>query len=112
MDRIWDTSKCPPKPFVTLCEVKVIQGHEVKKVKLKVLGSSSVIHVFRSDFRQEQKKVPEYFYSGPNRTKFEKRTNADILVNSVKSGLFGRSKRQNSALFQDINLKLCPHVYR
>ena len=35
MDRVWDTSKYPPKPFVTLCEVKVIQGDEVKKVKFK-----------------------------------------------------------------------------
>ena len=56
MNRIWDTSKCPPKHFVTLCQVKVIQGHEVKKVNFKILGLGGVIHVFRSDFRQELKK--------------------------------------------------------
>ena len=31
MDRVWDISKYPPKPFVTLYQVKVIQGHEDKK---------------------------------------------------------------------------------
>ena len=52
MDRVWDTSKYPSKPFVTLYQghtKKVIQGHEVKKVKFKILGLGGVIHVFRSD---------------------------------------------------------------
>ena len=31
MDRVWDTFKYIPKPFVILCQVKVIQGNEVKK---------------------------------------------------------------------------------
>ena len=56
MDRVWDTPKYPPKPFVTLCKVKIIQGHEVKKVKFIILGFRGVIHVFRSDFLQEPKK--------------------------------------------------------
>ena len=59
MDRVWDTSKYPPKLFVDLCQVKVIQGHEVKKVQiLKRIGLDDVIHVLRSDFRQERKKLP------------------------------------------------------
>ena len=56
MDRVWDTSKYHPKPFVTLCQVKVIQRQEVKKVKFNILGLGGVIHIFRSDFRQERKK--------------------------------------------------------
>ena len=32
MDRVWDTSKYHSKPFVALYQVKVIQGHEVKKI--------------------------------------------------------------------------------
>ena len=35
MDRVLDTSKYPSKPFVTLCQVKVIKGHEMKNDKLK-----------------------------------------------------------------------------
>ena len=37
MDRVWHTSKYPPKPFVTWCQVKAIQGHEVKEFKSKFL---------------------------------------------------------------------------
>ena len=58
MDRVWDTSKYPPKPFVTLCQIKVIQGQEIEKVKLIIVGLGGVMHVFRSDFRQEYKKLP------------------------------------------------------
>ena len=35
MDRVWDTSNYHPKPFVTLSQVKVIQGQEVKMSNLK-----------------------------------------------------------------------------
>ena len=38
--------------------------------------------------------------------------NAEMLVNSVKSGLFWSFKRQNSAAFQDINLKFCTHIHQ
>ena len=55
MDPVWDTSKYPPKMFVTLCQIKVIQGH---KVKCKILSLGGVIHAFRSDFRQERKNYP------------------------------------------------------
>ena len=53
MYRVWDTSKYYHKPFVALCQVKVIQGHEVEKEKFKMLGFGGVIHVLRSDFRQK-----------------------------------------------------------
>ena len=43
MDRVWNTSKFPPKPWVTLCQIKVIQGHEVKKIKFKILSLDGVI---------------------------------------------------------------------
>ena len=58
MNRVRDTSKYPPKPFVTLCQVKVIQGHEAKGVKFKILDLGGVIHVFRSDIRQEFQNWP------------------------------------------------------
>ena len=31
MDHVWDTFKYPPKPFVTLFQMKVIKGQEVKE---------------------------------------------------------------------------------
>ena len=56
MGRVWDTSKYPPKSFVTLCQMRGIQGHKVKKVKFKILSLGGVLHIFGSDFRQEHKK--------------------------------------------------------
>ena len=52
MDRIWDTSKYSLKPLMTLCQNKVIQGYEVKKVKIKILGSVGVMQAAKSVFRQ------------------------------------------------------------
>ena len=52
MDRVWDTSKNPSRPFVTLCQIKDIQSHEVKKVKFNILSLGYVTHVLWSDFRQ------------------------------------------------------------
>ena len=73
MDRIWDASKYPLKPLMTLCQNKV-QGHEAKKVKIEILGLGGVMQAAKSDFRQERKKMtPEYFLKGSNETKFEKR---------------------------------------
>ena len=51
MDRVFDNPKYPPKLFVTLCQVKVIQDYEVKKVKIKISDLGDMIHVFMSDFR-------------------------------------------------------------
>ena len=52
MDRVRNTSKHLPEAFLTLCEVKVIQSHEVKRVKFKIVCFGGVIHDFRRDFRQ------------------------------------------------------------
>ena len=76
MSRVWDTSKTPPKPFVTLCQIKVIQGQEVEKVEFKILCLGGVIHVLGQDFRHE------HFLNDPNRITIENRNNAKIPVNS------------------------------
>ena len=47
-----------------------------------------------------QKMAIEHFLNGTNRTSFENLIKAKILVNSVKSGLFGLSKWHNSAVFK------------
>ena len=47
--------------------------------------------------------IIELHLNSPNRTKKETRKNAEILVNSVKSGLLGHSKRQK-AIIQDSDL--------
>ena len=69
------------------------------------------MHVFESDFHQERKNVARTLFEGPNRTKNGNRKNAEIFAHSVKSGLFWHSKRQNSAVFRDSNLKFCTHIH-
>ena len=63
ISRVWDASK---NPFVTLRQIKVIQGHEVEKVKFKMLCLSGVIHVFGQDFRQNAKNDPRTLLNGLN----------------------------------------------
>ena len=65
MDRICDTSRYPLKPFTTLCQNKVIQGHEVKKVKIKILGSGGVMQAAESDFHQERKNGTRKLFEWP-----------------------------------------------
>ena len=38
MDRVWDTCKYPPKPFVTLCHIRIIKGRGRKMVGHAPLG--------------------------------------------------------------------------
>ena len=41
---------------MTIIEVKVMSGHQVKKVKQKISQFRAAIDVFRSDFRKEREK--------------------------------------------------------
>ena len=43
---------------MTIIQVKVISGHQEKKVKQKNPLFRAAIHVFRSDFRKEREKWP------------------------------------------------------
>ena len=47
----------------------------------------------------------EHFLNEPNRTKFENREMAEILVNSITRGLLGIQNAQSAAVFQDMQLK-------
>ena len=57
MDSVTDICKYQFLCFVTIIQVKVISGHQVKKVKQKKNRDlKAAIHVFRSDFRKEREK--------------------------------------------------------
>ena len=58
MDSVSDICEYHLLCFVTIIEVKVISGHQVKKVKQKISWFRGAIHVFRSDFRKEREKWP------------------------------------------------------
>ena len=56
MYSVWNTFKCPRKSFVTLRQVKVIQGHEVKKMSNIKFRFGWCDACFRPDSRQERQK--------------------------------------------------------
>ena len=112
MDHVWDTSKCPPKHFVTLCQLRAIQGHEVKKDQIYNFRFGQCDTCFQVTFSSRaQRMTLEHFLNGPNRTIFENLKITDILKQH-KSGLLWHSKRQNSAVFQDIAVKFCTCIHR
>ena len=58
-------------------------------------------------FFKNAKNDPKTLFNSPNRTKKnENQKNVKILINSVKSDRFGHSERQNSAAFEDSDLKV------
>ena len=65
---------------------------------------------FGQIFVKNAKMTLEHFLNGPNRTKIENPENAEILVNNIKSCRFGHSERQNSAVFEDSDLKFCTQI--
>ena len=58
MDSVTDICKYQFLCFVTIIQVKVISGHQVKKVKQKNSRFRAAIHVIRLDFRKEREKGP------------------------------------------------------
>ena len=61
-------------------------------------------------FVKNAKNDPRTLFNGPNRTKNQNRKNIEFLINSVKSGRFGHSEGQNSAVFKDSDLKVCTGI--
>ena len=80
------------------------------KAKLKIVCLGRVIHVFRSDFRQELEKWPLKILNGPNPTKFENRENVEFPGNSVQNGHIWPSKCHKLVILQDIDLTFYTHI--
>ena len=75
--------------FAAIIEVKVMSGHQVKKVKEKNSRFRAAIHVFRSDFRKEREKMTlEHFLKHQNRSKNKIRKITVKSRNDVKSACF------------------------
>ena len=54
MDSVTDICKYHLLCFVTIIQVKVISGHQVKMSNKTISGFRAAIHVFRSEFRKER----------------------------------------------------------
>ena len=85
MDRVYDTSKYPPKPFVTLCQSQVIQSPEVKNRQISNFEFGWPNTCFWVRFlSRTQKTIIRMLFERPKSDKIENRRNAEIIVNSVK----------------------------
>ena len=45
MHRVYNNSKCLPKPLVTSCQIKAIRGPDVKKIEFKLPCSGGEMHI-------------------------------------------------------------------
>ena len=112
MDSVTDICKYHFLCFVTVLQVKVISGHQVKKVKQKISWFRAAIHVFRSDFRKEREKWPyNTFWSFKIGEKNKIRKITVKSRNDVKSACFWHVLCYISAIFEDIDLKFCTHIH-
>ena len=75
MNSVTDICKYHFLCFVTIIQVKVISGHQVKSKNRdldgikKKLGFRAAIHVFRSDFRKERKNDPNTLFEASESVK-------------------------------------------
>ena len=52
MDRVWDSSKHPPKPLATSCQLKAIRGLEVS---MYIFGLCGAIYCYGQNFVKNAK---------------------------------------------------------
>ena len=89
MDSVSDICKYHLQCFVTIIKVKIISGHQVKKVKKKNRDLELRYNIFRSDLRKEHEKMTlEHFLKRQNRSKNKIRKITVKSRNDVKSACF------------------------
>ena len=95
--------------FVTIIQVKVISGHQVKKVKQKNSCFRAAMHVFRSS--QRTRIDPKTLLKRQNRPKNKIRKITLKSQNDVKSACFWHVLCYISAIFEDIDLNFFLHIF-
>ena len=88
MDSVSDICKYHLLCFMTIIEVKVMSGHQVKKVKQKIRDLELAIHVFRSDFRKERENDLKTLFESSKSVKNKIRKITVKSRNDVKSACF------------------------
>ena len=96
---------------MTILKVKVISGHQVKKVKQKKIVIRAAIHVFRSDFHKERENDPKTLFEASKSVKNKIRKITVKSRNDAKSACFLHVLCYISAIFEDIDLNFCTHIH-
>ena len=103
MDSVTDVCKYHFLCFMTIIQVKVISGHQVKKVKQKNRDLELRYMFLGQIFAKNAKNDPN--------TLFEVRKITVKSGTDVKSACFWRVLCYISAIFEDIDLKFCTHIH-
>ena len=88
MDSVTDICKYHFLCFVIIMQVKVISGHQVKKVKHFFSWFRAAIHVLRSDFAKNAKNDPKTLFEASKSVKKQNSENHGKSRNDVKSACF------------------------
>ena len=97
--------------FMTIIEVKIMSGHQVKKVKQKNRNLELRYMFLGQIFAKNAKNDPKKLFEASKSVK----KNRKITVksrNDVKSACFWHVLCHISAIFEDIDLKFCTHIYQ
>ena len=106
MDSVTNICKYHFLCFVTIIQVKVISGHQVKKVKQIFFRDLELRYMFLGQiFAKIAKNEPQ------NRSKNKIRKITVKSRNDVKSACFWHVLCYISAIFEDIDLKFCAHIH-
>ena len=111
MDSVTDICKFHFLCFVTIIQVKVISGHQVKRSN-KTIRDLELQYMFYVRFSQRTRKMTLLHFL--KRQKSVKNKIRKITVksrNDVKSACFWHVLRYISAIFEDIDLKSCTRIH-
>ena len=113
MDSVSDICKYHLLCFMTIIEVKVMSGHQVKKGQAKKFRDLELRYMFLGQiFAKNAKNDPKTLLKHQNRSKNKIRKITVKSRNDVKSACFWHVLCHISAFFEDINLKFCTHIYQ
>ena len=112
MDSVTDICKYHFLCFVTIIKVKVISGHQVKKVKQTKIYDLELRYMFLGQiFTKNAKNDPKKLFEASKSVKNKIRKITVKSRNDVKSACFLHVLCYISAIFEDIDLKFCTHIH-
>ena len=98
---------------MTIIEVKVMSGHQVKKVKQKKNRNLELRYMFLGQiFAKNAKNDPKTLLKHQNRSKNKILKITVKSRNDVKSACFLHVLCHISAIFEDIDFKFCTHIHQ
>ena len=111
MDSVTDICKYHFLCFMTIIQVKVISGDQVKEVKQKKNHYLELRYMFLGQiFAKNAKNDPKTLFEASKSVKKQNSENHGKVPKWREKGLFLTFLCYISAIFEDIDLKFCTHI--